>query len=214
MIRYEKYMTENTQKLQDTFHASATIQKVQDKVTRTRNGQLHDGPKGEPALEEYDAGGKLVRILHCDKGRDHNGPSGIAEKVWTGNGTTVFIRRALWNVPTNGPRGEPAIEKYHPESGHIAEIQYYTDGQLNDPNPKTPAIQTWHSNGARSFAVHIRNGRKQDPRAGVPAVQAWDENGRLLKSEHFNNGRRVDPSQKPRTVWQPPMQPAVPGQRK
>lgn len=77
-------------------------------------------------------------------------------------------------------------------NGHLDCVMWFSDGELDNPEPRTPAFVKFRGNGKRKQIRHYRQGRLHDPMLGQPAVEGYFANGAAKYREHFRYGRRHD----------------------
>lgn len=115
-------------------------------ITRTKrylNGQLNDGPNGEPAVNEIiNSNGKVKTPLEMAIG---------------GSDQDVRIEHRIGGVLHDAANGEAAwVEKV---GDKILYKEYYTSGKLNDPASGEPAVQKFpRYNGQPYTAQRFRHG--------------------------------------------------------
>lgn len=76
--------------------------------------------------------------------------------------------------------------------GRLDCVSWYAGGELDNPEPRTPAFVKFRSNGKPKQVRHYRQGRLHDPALGHPAVEGYFADGGRKYREHFRYGRRHD----------------------
>lgn len=76
--------------------------------------------------------------------------------------------------------------------GKLQTVSWYSDGDLDDPSPGTPAFVRFRHNGRPKQIRHYRQGRLHDPALGQPAVVGYYADDSMKYREHFRYGRRHD----------------------
>ncbi len=78
------------------------------------------------------------------------------------------------------------------QNGQLESVLWYSAGELDDPEPRTPAIVRFRQHGKPKQIRHYRQGRLHDPAPGQPAVEGFFADGSRKYCEHFRYGRRHD----------------------
>ncbi len=76
--------------------------------------------------------------------------------------------------------------------GHLDSVMWFSAGELDNPEPRTPAVVRFRENGKPKQVRHYRQGRLHDPALGQPAVEGFFANGSRKYREHYRYGRRHD----------------------
>ena len=80
------------------------------------------------------------------------------------------------------------------EHGKPKQIRHYRQGRLHDPAPGQPAVEGFFANGSRKYSEHYRYGRRHD-HDDVPAITKWRNDGSVRSRHHYYEGLRVEPVQ-------------------
>jgi len=78
------------------------------------------------------------------------------------------------------------------KDGRLESVMWFCDGELDNPEPRTPAFVKFRSNGKPKQIRHYRQGRLHDPVRGLPAVVGYFADGSTKYREFFRYGRRHD----------------------
>ncbi|MEO6653812.1 MAG: hypothetical protein ABIP17_14280 [Ilumatobacteraceae bacterium] len=78
------------------------------------------------------------------------------------------------------------------EAGRLTEVRWLSNGELDDPEPRIPALTRFGANGRTKQIRHYRQGRLHDPAPGVPAVVGSFADGSVKYHELYRYGRRHD----------------------
>lgn len=76
--------------------------------------------------------------------------------------------------------------------GRLDTVMWLSRGELDDPEPRTPAYVRFRAHGKPKQVRHYRQGRLHDPALGAPAVEGFFADGARKYREHFRYGRRHD----------------------
>ncbi len=76
--------------------------------------------------------------------------------------------------------------------GRVHTVEWFSRGELDDPEPRTPAFARFRENGATKQIRHYRQGRLHNPMPNEPAVVGFFADGSMKYREHFRYGRRHD----------------------
>lgn len=76
--------------------------------------------------------------------------------------------------------------------GRLDCVMWFCNGDLDNPEPRTPAYVRFRDNGKPKQVRHYRQGRLHDPVLGIPAVQGFFADGKRKYREHYRYGRRHD----------------------
>lgn len=88
------------------------------------------------------------------------------------------------------------------KDGRLDRVMWLSDGELDNPEPRTPAFVKYRDNGKPKQIRHYRQGRLHDPQLGQPAVVGYFADGSMKYREHFRYGRRHDFGETPAiTKW-------------
>ena len=86
--------------------------------------------------------------------------------------------------------------------GRINSVEWFSRGELDDPEPRTPAYARFRGDGSTKQIRHYRQGRLHNPVPSEPAVVGYFANGLVKYREHFRYGRRHDSGEQPAiTKW-------------
>ena len=77
-------------------------------------------------------------------------------------------------------------------AGRLDCVMWYSDGELDNPEPRTPASVKYRQTGKPKQIRHYRQGRLHDPTLGQAAVEGYFADGSIKYREHFRYGRRHD----------------------
>lgn len=87
-------------------------------------------------------------------------------------------------------------------AGRLDTIAWLCRGELDDPEPRTPALVRYRENGRPKQVRHYRQGRLHDPAPGEAAVVGYFADGATKYREHYRYGRRHDAGDVPAiTKW-------------
>lgn len=76
--------------------------------------------------------------------------------------------------------------------GRPESVEWFSLGELDDPEPRTPAFVRFRENGDTKQSRHYRQGRLHDPTPSEPAVVGYFADGSVKYCEHYRYGRRHD----------------------
>ena len=76
--------------------------------------------------------------------------------------------------------------------GRLDSVMWFSNGELDNPEPRTPAYIRFREHGKPKQIRHYRQGRLHDPTIGHPAVEGFFADGSPKYREHFRYGRRHD----------------------
>ncbi len=76
-------------------------------------------------------------------------------------------------------------------SGEVKQVRHYRLGRLHDPVPGQPAVRGFYANGARRYEERYRYGRRHD-HLGRPAIVKWRLDGSLRTELHYYEGLRIE----------------------
>jgi hypothetical protein len=86
--------------------------------------------------------------------------------------------------------------------GRLECVVWFSGGDMDNPEPRTPAFVRYRQNGKPKQVRHYRMGRLHDPALGHPAVEGYFADGSIKYREHFRYGRRHDCGASPAiTKW-------------
>ena len=77
-------------------------------------------------------------------------------------------------------------------NGRLDQVMWFCEGQLDNPEPRTPAYVKFRANGKPKQVRHYRQGRLHDPTLGQAAVEGFFADGSVKYREHYRYGRRHD----------------------
>lgn len=87
-------------------------------------------------------------------------------------------------------------------NGRLDRVMWFSDGELDNPEPRTPAYVRFRQNGKPKQIRHYRQGRLHDPDLGQPAVEGFFADGARKYREFYRYGRRHDSGELPAiTKW-------------
>ena len=87
-------------------------------------------------------------------------------------------------------------------AGRLDTVMWFSSGELDNPEPRTPAFVRFRNHGKPKQVRHYRQGRLHDPVLGQPAVEGFFADGSRKYREHFRYGRRHDYGEVPAiTKW-------------
>jgi hypothetical protein len=78
------------------------------------------------------------------------------------------------------------------EHGRLTCVMWYASGELDNPEPRTPAYVRLREHDTPKQIRHYRQGRLHDPALGQPAVEGFFADGTRKYREHYRYGRRHD----------------------
>ncbi len=127
-------------------------------------GVLSDSPRGDPAVEGFDAAGAQILCAHFQNGLLQDGRENEpAITTFHPGGRAQRAERFRQGMRQDGRMGEPGVVERSPH-GHIAYTAHYEAGQLLSemgPRPSRPAS----ADGRRLIPEPWRtHGQKPDPR--------------------------------------------------
>lgn len=112
-------------------------------TSRYLNGLTHNGPNGEPAIEQWDTKGRRSLASYRIAGQVNNSPNGEpTHREWYSNGKLKLAVRAVNGKRTDGPSGEPAVATWH-RSGKRASEDHYLNGKRTDGPNGEPSQKKW-----------------------------------------------------------------------
>lgn len=76
--------------------------------------------------------------------------------------------------------------------GRLDTVMWYSRGELDNPEPRTPAVVRFREHGKPKQVRHYRQGRLHDPVLGQPAVEGFFADGSRKYREFYRYGRRHD----------------------
>lgn len=76
--------------------------------------------------------------------------------------------------------------------GRLDTVMWFSQGELDNPEPRTPAFVRFREQGRPKQVRHYRQGRLHDPAVGQPAVEGFFADGGPKYREHYRYGRRHD----------------------
>lgn len=159
-------------------------------ISRTfydENGQVHSGPQGEAATEDYYPDGTLRTQYRVEHGKYVDGPDG--EPGWSAyyeDGTVQSVGHYRDGVLHDA--GEiPAVASWHPD-GKIADFAHYQAGRLHSEG-KIPTQEIYDASGRLRERTFYTAGNLTDRGPGMPARAVWSAEGRLLRAEYWDNGK-------------------------
>ena len=86
--------------------------------------------------------------------------------------------------------------------GRLDCVIWYSNGELDNPEPRTPAFVKYREHGEPKQIRHYRQGRLHDPALGQPAVEGFFADGARKYREFYRYGRRHDYGELPAiTKW-------------
>ena len=87
-------------------------------------------------------------------------------------------------------------------AGRLDTVMWFSCGELDDPEPRTPAYVRFREDGKPKQIRHYRQGRLHDPAFGQPAVEGFFADGAAKYHEYYRYGRRHDHGDLPAiTKW-------------
>ena len=87
-------------------------------------------------------------------------------------------------------------------AGRLESVEWFSNGEWDDPEARTPAYQRVRSDGSPKQTRHYRQGRLHNPTPGEPAVVGYFADGSIKYREHYRYGRRHDAGDQPAiTKW-------------
>lgn len=78
------------------------------------------------------------------------------------------------------------------EHGKPKQIRHYRQGRLHDPVLGQPAVEGFFADGARKYREHYRYGRRHDC-GEIPAITKWRNDGSIRATHHYYEGLRIEP---------------------
>jgi hypothetical protein len=78
------------------------------------------------------------------------------------------------------------------EHGRPKQIRHYRQGRLHDPALGQPAVEGFFADGTPKYREHYRYGRRHD-HADVPAITKWRNDGSVRTTHHYYEGLRIEP---------------------
>jgi len=102
-----------------------------------------------------------------------------------------FVATLETQSPEAVPTGFTGRVRVAP-GGHLDCVMWFCRGELDNPEPRTPAFVKFRRNGKPKQVRHYRQGRLHDPVLGQPAVEGYFADGSVKYREHFRYGRRHD----------------------
>lgn len=104
------------------------------------------------------------------------------------------LAQALENIGAlahNGNRDGtviPARQVVQDETGKVLRAEYCENGQHQNPDTLTPAIQNFDEEGWVCFKVFKTAGKVTNPAPNIPARQWLDRDGNITMAESYHNG--------------------------
>lgn len=102
-----------------------------------------------------------------------------------------FVATIDVRSPNAVPRGFTGRVRVS-DGQRLACVMWFCDGELDNPEPRTPAFVRYRENGKPKQVRHYRQGRLHDPQLGQPAVIGYFADGSMKYREYFRYGRRHD----------------------
>ncbi|MFH1158814.1 MAG: hypothetical protein V1721_08080 [Pseudomonadota bacterium] len=132
------------------------------KIERRKYGMLHNGPNGEPSVQNFSSkNGKLIRV----ELREHG-------------------------LLNDGPDGRPSVEEFSSRNGIRTRAEHRTDGKRNDTVNGVPAIQDFYSSGQPFYIAFCQDDKYNDSATGEAAIRVFDK-GKLIRVASYKNGELV-----------------------
>lgn len=159
---------------------------------RLEHGKPSDAPDGTAAIIHYSTAptGCTREVFYTDGVlHDGSGDKPTERLTWPSGRTDVvrgFRRPHQGNtVPQDSPDGQPASVRTTAE-GHVV-TGYYTDGRLQNPEPRSPARVEVRTDGTR-IEQHAPFGELADLPDGTPCEHRYGPAGNLIAEIRRHGG--------------------------
>ncbi len=177
--------------LHDSIKGAAALQEMRFGMLfrqHYKNGQLHNGAKGEAATYGPDAKGEHIHERYYENGVLQDVDGTPALRVYTRDKLLILTQRYTAGVMTDGAHGEPAFVRYTADGKRLQLVQHYKNGKLHDGDDGSPAKVKYSAETGRITNIgYFTDGIRNDGANGDAAVQAFVQ-GKLVLKEHYKDG--------------------------
>lgn len=119
-------------------------------------------------------------------------PPGFTGRVRVSNGGRLDT--VMWFCRGELDNPEPRTPAYihFHQHGKPKQVRHYRQGRRHDPTPGQPAVEGFFADGSRKYREHYRYGRRHDS-GDVPAITKWRNDGSVRTVHHYYEGLRIEP---------------------
>ena len=106
-------------------------------------------------------------------------------------GGVLKIERRKNGKLTDGPNGEPAVQKFNSMNGRLWREEHRKNDLLNDGMKGEPAVQEFNSrNGNRTRVEYRERNKRNDSKTGELAIQEY-KNGTMNRGASYKDDKLV-----------------------